>query len=100
MNKSELIAEIANITGFTKTDSAKAVDAFTQAVQDALTSADEVRLVGFGTFTVVKRQATEGRNPRTGAPIKIPASNQPKFKPGKELKEAVNSPAAKKKKAA
>ncbi len=100
MNKSELVAAVAELTKFSKTDSAKAVDAFIEAVKSALAKGDEVRLVGFGTFAVARRKATEGRNPRTGAVIKIPASNQPKFRAGKELKEAVNSTGSKSKKAA
>ena len=79
MNKNELISSIASETGLTKTDSAKAVDAFVASVTKALKSGDEVRLVGFGTFAVSKRSATTGRNPRTGATIKIPARKQAKF---------------------
>lgn len=90
MNKNELIARIAELTGMTKVDSNRALDAMVEAVTEALANGDEVRLVGFGTWLVVKRKATEGRNPRTGNPIKIPASKQPKFRPGKLLKEAVN----------
>ena len=80
MNKNELISSIASETGLTKTDSAKAVDAFVASVTKALKSGDEVRLVGFGTFCRFKRSATTGRNPRTGATIKIPARKQAKFK--------------------
>ncbi len=90
MNKNDLIAKVADATNFSKADSQKALDAVLDAIADALASGDEVRLVNFGTFLVVKRKATEGRNPRTGAPIKIPASKQPKFRAGKQLKEAVN----------
>ena len=90
MNKNELISSVANETGLTKTDSAKAVDAFVAAVTKALKKGEEVRLVGFGTFSVAKRAATTGRNPRTGAEIKISARNQAKFKAGKALQEAVN----------
>lgn len=97
MNKSELVAKVAELAKFTKSDAAKAVDAVLEAVKKSLSSGDEVRLVGFGTFTVVKRNATEGRNPRTGAVIKIAASKQPKFRAGKELKDAVNSPSKAKK---
>jgi DNA-binding protein HU-beta len=77
MNKNDLIGAVADASGLTKADSGKAVDA-------------EVRLVGFGTFSVAKRKASTGRNPRTGEEMKIPASNQPKFKAGKALKDAVN----------
>ncbi len=90
MNKNDLIAEVAKNTGLSKNDSGKAVDALLNAVTGALKKNDEVRLVGFGTFSVAQRAATEGRNPRTGATIKIPASKQPKFKAGKGLKDAVN----------
>ena len=90
MNKNELIASIASETGLTKTDSAKALDAFVASITNALKKGDEVRLVGFGTFAVTKRAASEGRNPRTGAKIKIAASKQPKFRAGKGLKDAVN----------
>ena len=90
VNKNELISSIANETGLTKTDSAKAVDAFVASITKALKSGDEVRLVGFGTFAVTKRSATTGRNPRTGAAIKIPARKQAKFKAGKALQDSVN----------
>ena len=90
MNKNDLIATLATKTGFSKTDSGKAVDAFIDSVVGALKKGDEVRLVSFGTFSVASRAATEGRNPRTGAVIRIPASKQPKFKAGKGLKDAVN----------
>ena len=90
MNKNDLIAEVAKNTGLSKNDPGKAVDALLNAVTGALKKNDEVRLVGFGTFSVAQRAATEGRNPRTGATIKIPASKQPKFKAGKGLKDAVN----------
>ncbi len=98
MNKNELIAEIADAADITKAKASEAVDAFIDAITNALASGDEVRLVGFGTFAVAQRKATEGRNPRTGAVIKIAASKQPKFKAGKALKDAVN--AGKKRKAA
>ena len=90
MNKNELISAVAEEIEFTKADAAKAVDAVFNAITSALKSGDEVRLVGFGTFKVAKRKATTGRNPRTGEPIKIKASNQPKFTAGKALKEEVN----------
>lgn len=90
MNKNDLIAKIATKAKFTKADSQRALDAVLESITAALAKGQEVRLVNFGTFLVVKRKATEGRNPRTGAPIKIPASKQPKFRPGKALKEAVN----------
>jgi DNA-binding protein HU-beta len=90
MNKNELIAEIADAVDVSKAKAAEALDAFTHIIAKALASGDEIRLVGFGTFTVVQRKATEGRNPRTGAVIKIAASRQPKFRAGKALKEQVN----------
>ena len=90
MNKTELVAEIAKNTGLTKVDSERAVEAFLNAVVATLKKGDEVRLTGFGTFGVTKRNATTGRNPRTGAEIKIPASKQLKFKAGKGLKDALN----------
>ena len=73
-----------------KADAAKAVDGVFDAITDALKTGDEVRLIGFGTFVVSDRAASEGRNPRTGEKITIPASKQPKFKPGKGLKDAIN----------
>lgn len=97
MNKNELIAAVADLADFTKADAAKAVDAVQQAIIQALSQGDEVRIVGFGTYSVVARSASEGRNPRTGDVIKIPASKQPKFKAGKGLKDALNTVATKKK---
>lgn len=88
-NKNDLVAVVANDTGLSKTDAAKAVDAVFAAITDALKKGDEVRLVGFGTFAVSERAKSEGRNPRTGEKIEIPASKQPKFKAGKGLKDAV-----------
>lgn len=90
MNKNDLVAAVAGSTGLSKADAAKAVDGVFDAITDALKKGDEVRLVGFGTFNVAKRAASQGRNPRTGETIKIPASKQPKFKAGKGLKDAVN----------
>ncbi len=90
MNKNELVAAIADIADFNKQDAVKAVDAFCEAITNALVDGDEVRLVGFGTYSVAERKATEGRNPRTGETIQIAASKLPKFKPGKQLKDAVN----------
>lgn len=90
MNKQDLIAKVADKADISKSKAALAVDGVIEAIKGCLKKGDDVRLVGFGTFTVAKRAATTGRNPRTGEPIKIPASKQPKFKAGKELKEAVN----------
>lgn len=90
MNKTQLVEKVAKSTDGTKADAAKYIDAVFDAISGTLKKGDEVRLVGFGTFYVAKRKATTGRNPRTGAPIKIAASKQPKFRPGKQLKETVN----------
>ncbi len=90
MNKNELIADVADKTGLTKAKAAETIDAFIAIVSRAMSKGDEVRLVGFGTFCTVHRKATEGRNPRTGAVIKIAAANKPKFKAGKALSEMVN----------
>ena len=90
MNKNDLIAAVADNTGLSKADATKAVDGVLESVTGALKSGGEVRLVGFGTFSVANRAASTGRNPRTGESIQIPASKQPKFKAGKALKDAVN----------
>ncbi len=90
MNKNDLIGAVADSSGLTKGDSTKAVEAVFEAISGALGKGDEVRLVGFGTFSVAKRKASTGRNPRTGEPMTIKASTQPKFKAGKGLKDAVN----------
>ncbi|GIK96063.1 MAG: transcriptional regulator [Alphaproteobacteria bacterium] len=90
MNKQELIGVVAATTGLSKGDATKAVDGVFDAITAALKKNDEVRLVGFGTFHVAERAASEGRNPRTGEPLKIPASKQPKFKAGKGLKDSLN----------
>lgn len=90
MNKNDLVAEVSETAGLTKADAAKAVDSVLHAITASLKKGDEVRLVGFGTFSVAKRAASEGRNPRTGEKIKIPASKRPKFSAGKALKDAVN----------
>lgn len=90
MNKNELVDAVAHTTGQTKVDATKSIDAVFAAITDALGKGDEVRLIGFGTFSVSERKATTGRNPRTGEEIQIKASNQPKFKAGKVLKDAVN----------
>ena len=90
MNKNDLVAAVADNTGLSKADSSKAVDSVFDSIMKVLKSGGEVRLVGFGTFSVAARAASEGRNPRTGEKIQIPASNQPKFKAGKGLKDAVN----------
>ncbi|CAN5304523.1 HU family DNA-binding protein [soil metagenome] len=90
MNKQELIASVADVAGLSKGDAIKAVEAVFEQIQSSLKRGDEVRLVGFGTFSVTKRKASTGRNPRTGEPMTIKASTQPKFKAGKGLKDACN----------
>lgn len=90
MNKNDLIATVASGAGLSKSDAARAVDGVFDAITNSLEGGQEVRLVGFGTFSVAQRRATQGRNPRTGERIQIPASKQPKFKAGKGLKDAVN----------
>ena len=90
MNKNDFVAAVAGNSGLSKADAAKAVDGMVDTITRALKSGTEVRLVGFGTFSISRRSATTGRNPRTGETIQIAASNQPKFKAGKALKAAVN----------
>ena len=90
MNKNDLVAAVAEDSGLSKADAGRAVDSVFQSIASALKSGTDVRLVGFGTFSVVNRAASEGRNPRTGEKIQIPASRQPKFKAGKGLKQSVN----------
>lgn len=90
MNKNELISAVADASGLSKSDSATAVEAVFDTITRTLAKGDEVRLVGFGTFAVAKRKASMGRNPRTGEPMPIKASSQPKFKAGKVLKDSVN----------
>jgi len=90
MNKSELIEAIAHHAGITKADAGNALDGALSAIKDALSKNDSVTLVGFGTFKVGERAARTGRNPRTGAEIKIEAARVPKFTAGKALKDAVN----------
>ncbi len=85
MNKAELIAKIAEDAGVTKTQANAAIDSFTTAVQKTLKAGGKLTLVGFGTFSVSKRAARTGRNPQTGATIKIKAKKVAKFKAGKEL---------------
>ncbi len=91
MNKSELVAKMAEKSNLTKKDAETALGAFVQSVQEALESGEKVQLVGFGTFEVKERKARIGRNPRDPKKeIKIPASKAPSFKAGKTFKEAVN----------
>ena len=90
MNKSELIDHIAKTADISKAASSRALDAVIGAVKTTLKKNGTVTLVGFGTFSVAKRAARPGRNPKTGEPIKIKSAKVPKFKPGKGLKDAVN----------
>ena len=90
MNKNELISKVADGSGLSKTDAGSAVDSVIDSIIGALKAGDDVRLVGFGTFSVSDRAASEGRNPSTGEKINIPASKQPKFKAGKGLKDSLN----------
>ncbi len=89
MTKAELVNKVADTTGFTKKDSAKAVDAVLGAISGALGAGDKVSLVGFGTFSIRNRAARKGRNPQSGKVISIAARRVPVFKAGKALKEAV-----------
>lgn len=90
MNKTELIAAIAEKSHLTKKDAESALKAFTDVVADELKKGEKVQLVGFGTFEVSERAAREGRNPQTGETMKIEASKTPKFKAGKALKDSLN----------
>lgn len=90
MNKSDLIAAVAERAGLSRSQSSAAVEAALDAIVDTLKKGGDVRLVGFGTFQVVNRAAGVGRNLRTGEAIKIPASKAPKFKAGQVLKDAIN----------
>jgi DNA-binding protein HU-beta len=90
MNKTELVAAIAEQAELSKKDSEKALKAFIDVVTDELKKGEKIQLVGFGTFEVIERAAREGRNPLTGEKMKIKASKAPKFKAGKALKDAVN----------
>ena len=89
MNKAELINAVADKADLSKADAGRAVDAFVEVITKALKKNDKVSLVGFGTFAIRKRAARTGRNPKTGAPLKISASKNPSFKAGKALKDAV-----------
>ena len=90
MNKSELIDAVAGAADLTKADAGRAIDATVAAITKALAKGDSLSLIGFGTFSVSKRAARTGRNPRTGETIQIKAAKLPKFKAGKALKDAVN----------
>ena len=90
LNKTELISVMAEKSGLTKKDSEKALNAFVEAVEEALARREKVQLVGFGTFEVRERSARKGRNPQTGEEIDIAAASVPAFKAGKALKDGIN----------
>ena len=90
MNKAELVAKVADKTGFKKKDAESVLKAFTDVVAEELKKGEKIQLVGFGTFEVSERAARTGRNPQTGAEMKIAASKAPKFKAGKALKDSIN----------
>ena len=89
MNKQELIGQVADRAGLNRSDAARAIETMLEVITSTLKRGDEVRLVGFGNFTVTRRKASTGRNPRTGEPIDIKSTSQPKFRAGKVLKDAV-----------
>tara|TARA_B100000686_G_C16163336_1_gene652638 strand:- start:186 stop:461 length:276 start_codon:yes stop_codon:yes gene_type:complete len=91
VNKNDLMAAVSTSAGLSKADSTRCVETIVDTITNALKRGEEVRIVGFGTFSVSHRKATTGRNPRTGESIQIPASKRPKFSVGKALKDAVNS---------
>ena len=90
MNKNDLVAAVASRTGLSKADSVKAVDGVVASITSSLSGGTEVRLVGFGTFSVSHRKATMGRNPRTGETVDVPAKRVPYFKPGKDMRRRLN----------
>jgi len=90
MNKTDLAGAVAASANLQRADALRAVEAVLSTISDALADGQEVRLIGFGTFSVTHRPASKARNPRTGETIDVAASRQPKFKPGKGLKDAVN----------
>lgn len=91
MNKGELVDQVASLGGLDKRTAESALNAFTQAVMDATRSGDRVAILGFGTFTPTSRAARVGRNPQTGAPVKIAASKSVRFSPGSQFKSALNT---------
>ncbi|MGL4441697.1 MAG: HU family DNA-binding protein [Bosea sp. (in: a-proteobacteria)] len=90
MNKQELVAKVMDATGLSRVDAAQAVQAVFESITEALRGGEEVRVVGFGSFAVSTRKASIGRNPRTGEPMEIAACAIPKFRPGKEFRDACN----------
>lgn len=91
MNKTELVAKVAEKADLTKKDAEKAVASLFSSIEEALAAGEKIQLIGFGTFEVKERAARTGRNPQTGKAIEIPASKNPVFKAGKPLKDAVNA---------
>ncbi len=91
MNKAELVEAMAKSSGLSKADTARALDAFLETVEKTLKKGDEVAITGFGKFSVASRGARTGRNPQTGAALKIKASKSPRFAAGATLKQAVNA---------
>ncbi len=90
MTKAELVEKVCSEANLGRAAAEKAVNAFTSSVMEAVKKDDKVNLVGFGTFSLSKRAARDGRNPQTGEPIRIKAANIPKFKPGKQFKDFIN----------
>lgn len=90
MNKNELVSAVADSAGLSKGDAQSAIEAVFDTITGELKNGGDVRLVGFGNFSVSRREASVGRNPQTGAPVNIPARNVPKFSAGKGLKDAIN----------
>lgn len=90
MNKTELVASVAEKAGMTKKDAEKVINAVFSSIEEALSNDDKVQIIGFGTFEVKSREERKGRNPQTGKEITIPASKSPVFKAGKGLKDVVN----------
>lgn len=93
MNKHDLANRVADLTGLARNDAARAIDALLDTITEALASGEEVRLVGFGNFVAGVRKASTGRNPRTGEPMNLAASVAPKFRVGRNLKDACNQAA-------
>jgi len=91
MNKNDLIQKLAETTGLAKNDAMKAVEGVFSLIEQALKAGDEVRLTGFGVFAVAQRAGGKGRNPQTGEEITIKPSKQPRFRPGKQLKDSLNT---------
>jgi DNA-binding protein HU-beta len=91
MNKNELVSSVAEKTELSRQQAGAAIDAVFEVMQSAMSKGDDIRLVGFGTFSVSHRAASKGRNPSTGAEVDIPARNVARFTPGKALKDAVNT---------